>query len=128
MVKKEDCIVNMPLILTENRQFSLIHFKPNTLFKMGKLVRHCDMELIYESSKLEDTEFKSIKSYVGSVYDGVFHGQGELKYTNGDVYKGILSSVERMGRVSTRMWKQMMSTIQNGWMICSMENVVFYLE
>ena len=98
MVKKEDCTVSMPLILTENRQFSLIHFKSNTLFKMGKLGRHCDMELIYESSKLEDAEFKSIKSYVGSVLDGVFHGHGELKYTNGDVYKGMFKFGRKDGK------------------------------
>jgi hypothetical protein len=88
----------MPLILTENRQFSLIHFKPNTHFKMGKLGTYCGIELIYESSKLEDAEFKSIKSYLGSVCDGVFHGHGKLKYTNGDMYKGMFKFGRKDGK------------------------------
>ena len=87
--KKNDYTVDMPLILTKNREFSQIHFKSNTAFKAGKLGVHCDLELIYELSKLQDPNFKTIKSYVGNMYDGVFHGKGSLKYTNGDEYLGM---------------------------------------
>ena len=95
----------MPLILTESSPFSKIHFKPNTIFKAGKLGQHCDFELIQDVSEIkENSDFKSIKSYIGNIFGGVFHGKGKLTYTNGDEYVGRFELGRKEGR---GMYKRM---------------------
>jgi MORN repeat len=78
----------MPLILTKNHPFSTVHFKSGTSFKEGKLGLKCEVEFFCSPSKFKDPLFKYIKSYVGDIIDGVFHGQGLLIYSNGDEYNG----------------------------------------
>ena len=98
IVKNEDYTIKMPLIMTQNSPFSKIHFLKNTSFLDGKLGHHCDLVLIHNDSKMQDPSFKSIKSYTGNIFDGVFHGKGELKFTNGDSYEGMFKFGRKEGK------------------------------
>lgn len=89
----------MPLILTANHPFSQIHFKPSTIFEEGQLGQHCDLELSLDTSKIQEKSgYISIKSYVGNYFEGVFHGKGELTFTNGDQYTGMFKFGRKEGK------------------------------
>ena len=53
--------------------------------------------MTYLDRILRQPFFKSIKSYKGNVFGGVFHGKGELTFTNGDIYTGNFLFGRRQG-------------------------------
>lgn len=78
----------------QDRFWSKLWVKAGSNWAEGEIDGKCEIEFTNDSYKSKEYP---IKSYVGVVEDGVFHGEGVLIFSNGDSFEGNFLQGKRSG-------------------------------
>jgi hypothetical protein len=111
-LQPEENYISLPFLVPhdlQDRFWSKLWVKPGSNWTEGEIDGKCEIEFTSDSYK---PKVYPIKSYVGVIEDGVFHGEGVLTFSNGDSFEGNFVQGKRSG---TGIYKSDKYTFEGEW-------------